>query len=175
MTAVVKMLSSAAVGIMLATSVLAEKTNEFMEFKIKDNSIMIRRLLYACVPSLVLIVAYIATIDPAVAHTPYDGDWSVVIVAHSGACDSSYRFGVQVADGLVINDGGLATIQGWVTPRGLERVSVRAGSQWASGSGRLTGKRGGGVWRGQGMNGNCGSTWIAERCEYRRVGGEQIE
>ena len=159
------MLSSAAVGIMLATPVLAEKTNQFMEFKIKDSSIMIRRLLYACVPSLVLIVAYIATIDPAVARTPYDGDWSVVIVANGGACDSSYRFGVQVADGLVINDGGLATVQGRVTPTGLVRVSVRAGSQWANGSGRLTGKRGGGVWRGQGMNGNCGGTWIAERRE----------
>jgi hypothetical protein len=111
------------------------------------------------------IAAYIATIDPAVAHTPYDGDWSVVIVAHGGACDSSYRFGVQVADGLVINDGGLATVQGRVTPTGLVRVSVRAGSQWANGSGRLTGKRGGGVWRGQGANGNCGGTWIAERRE----------
>ena len=164
MNTIVEMLSSAAV-IMLARLVLAKKLNDFRESKVKDLSIMIRRLLYACVPSLVLIVAYIATTDPAVARTPYDGDWSVVIVAHTGACDSSYRFGVQVADGLVINDGGLATVQGRVTPTGLVKVSVRAGSQWANGSGRLTGKRGGGVWKGQGMNGNCGGTWIAERRE----------
>jgi hypothetical protein len=164
MNTVVEMLSSAAV-IMLARPVLAKKISDFRESKVKDLSIMIRRLLYACVPSLVLIVAYIATTDPAVARTPYDGGWSVVIVAHSGACDSSYRFGVQVADGLVINDGGLATVQGRVTATGLVKVSVRAGNQWANGSGRLTGKRGGGVWRGQGVNGNCGGTWIAERRE----------
>ncbi len=164
MNTIVEMLSSAAL-IMPARLVLAKKINDFREFKVKDLSIMIRRLLYACVPTLVLIVAYIATTDPAVARTPYDGDWSVVIVAHTGACDSSYRFGVQVANGLVINDGGLATVQGRVTPTGHVKVSVRAGSQWADGSGRLTGKRGGGVWRGQGVNGNCGGTWIAERRE----------
>jgi hypothetical protein len=138
-------------------------TGEVMALKAKNKSTMIRRLFCACVPSFLLVLAYFATVDPAFARTPYDGDWSVVIVAHGGACDSSYRFGVQVADGLVINDGGIATVQGRVTPTGLVRVTVRAGSQWANGSGHLTGKRGGGVWRGQGTGGTCGGTWVAER------------
>jgi hypothetical protein len=139
------------------------KTGELMTFKIKNKSIVIIRPLCGCVPSLLLVLAYIAAIDPAFARTPYDGDWSVVIVVHGGACDSNYRFGVQVADGLVINDGGFATVQGRVTPTGLVRGTVRAGSQWASGSGRLIGKRGSGIWRGQGTSGTCGGTWIAER------------
>jgi hypothetical protein len=138
-------------------------TNELMALKVKNKTIPIRRLLPAWAPFLILLVACISTINPTFARTPYDGDWSVVIVAHSGSCDSSYRFGVQVADGLVINDGGLATVQGRVTPMGFVRVTVRAGSQWANGSGRLAGKRGGGIWRGQGMNGTCGGTWVAER------------
>lgn len=98
---------------------MLSKTSELMAFKIKNSSIMIIRLLCGCVPSFLLVLAYIAAIDPAFARTPYDGDWSVVIVAHGGACDSNYRFGVQVEDGLVINDGGFATVQGRVTSTGL--------------------------------------------------------
>ncbi len=57
MNTIVEMLSSAAL-IMPARLVLAKKINDFRESKVKDLSIMIRRLLYACVPTLVLIVAY---------------------------------------------------------------------------------------------------------------------
>ena len=56
MNTIVEMLSSAAL-IMPARLVLAKKINDFRESKVKDLSIMIRRLLYACVPTLVLIVA----------------------------------------------------------------------------------------------------------------------
>ena len=101
-------------------------TNELMALKVKNKTIPIRRLLPAWAPFLILLVACISTINPTFARTPYDGDRSVVIVAHSGSCDSSYRFGVQVADGLVINDGGLATVQGRVTPTGLVRTRLRA-------------------------------------------------
>jgi len=140
------------------------KTTESMACKVKNKAIMIRRQLCACLPSFLLVLAYIAVVDPAFARTPYDGDWSVVIVTHGGACDSSYRYGVQIADGMVINDGSsLATVQGQVTPGGAVRVTVRAGSQWAYGSGRLSRKRGVGVWRGQGTSGTCGGTWVAER------------
>jgi hypothetical protein len=113
---------------------------------------------------LVLALASVVVAGAAIARTVYDGDWSVLIVSNSGSCGSSYRYGVQIADGAVIYDGGgMITMQGRVTPKGAVRVIVRAGSQWADGSGRLTKMCGGGVWKGQGTGGVCAGTWVAER------------
>jgi hypothetical protein len=118
----------------------------------------------ACVPTLALALACVAVSGAAFARTVYDGDWSVLIVTRGGACEPTFRYGVQIADGMVIADGGgMATVQGRVTPKGAVRVIVRAGSQWADGSGRLTKNRGGGVWKGQGTRGTCAGTWVAER------------
>ena len=101
---------------------------------------------------------------PAVARTPYDGDWSVVITTRGGACQPDIRYGVQIINGMVVNPaGGQAQIQGSVSRNGAVRVTVQAGGQWASGSGRLNSTRGGGVWRGQGNAGSCQGTWVAER------------
>jgi hypothetical protein len=100
----------------------------------------------------------------AAARNSYDGAWSVLIMTASGSCDPTYRYGVQISDGVVIyQGGGPITMQGRVTPKGAVRVIVQAGSQWADGSGRLTRNRGGGVWRGQGMSSACSGTWQAER------------
>jgi hypothetical protein len=98
---------------------------------------------------------------PAVARSAYDGDWSVVIATRGGACPPSVRYGVQIINGTVTS--GQAQVQGRVSPNGTVRVTVQAGGQSASGSGRLTGARGGGVWRGQGNAGFCEGTWVAER------------
>jgi hypothetical protein len=85
-------------------------------------------------------------------------------VTRSGSCDASYRYGVQISDGMVIYDGGgPITMQGRVTPKGAVRVIVSAGSQWADGSGKLTRNTGGGVWKGQGMSSACAGIWQAER------------
>jgi hypothetical protein len=99
----------------------------------------------------------------AAARTPFDGDWSVMIVTSNGACAASYRSGVQIANGAVISGGGLVDLQGQVTPKGAVRVTVQSGSQWANGYGHLTKTRGGGQWRGQGTSGSCSGSWIAER------------
>jgi len=101
--------------------------------------------------------------DVAFARTIYDGDWSVLVVANGGACNGSYRYGVQIADGTLVYGGGMATMQGRVTAKGTVRVLVQSGGQWANGSGHLTKSRGGGVWKGQGMSGTCAGTWVAER------------
>jgi hypothetical protein len=122
------------------------------------------RRLRAFVLTLVLASACVAGTGSAFAHTIYDGDWSVLIVTNSGACGPAYRYGVQIADGTVTYDGGgMITMQGRVTQKGAVRVIVRAGGQWADGSGRLTKIRGGGVWKGQGTGGTCAGTWVAER------------
>ena len=104
-------------------------------------------------------------ISVANARGAYDGEWSVLIITNQGSCDRAYRYGVQIVDGNVRYDGGAGpiTMQGRVSPKGAVRVVVQAGSQWADGSGRLMKNRGGGVWRGQGMGGNCAGVWQAER------------
>jgi hypothetical protein len=102
----------------------------------------------------------------ASARTIYDGAWSVLIVTMSGSCDPTYRYGVQINDGMVVYDGiGPITLQGKVTPKGAVRVIVQSGSQWADGTGKLTRNRGGGIWKGQGMSSPCAGTWQAERRE----------
>ena len=119
----------------------------------------------AIILGTILVLAGIASsASTAAARTIYDGAWSVLILTMSGSCDSSYRYGVLINDGLVTYDGGLPiTLQGRVTPKGVVRVIVTAGSQYADGSGKLTRNRGGGYWKGQGMNSVCAGTWQAER------------
>jgi hypothetical protein len=114
----------------------------------------------------VVTLACAVAAAPAYARTDFDGDWSILIVTREGACETTLRYGVNVTDGTVINDGGgIATVQGRVTPRGTVRVLVRSGSQWANGSGHLGRNHGGGVWRGQGTSGTCAGTWVAGRRE----------
>jgi hypothetical protein len=105
-----------------------------------------------------------AATSAAPARNIYDGAWSVLIVTRSGSCDPTYRYGVQIADGNVIYEGGgLVTMQGRVTPKGAVRVIVQGGGQWADGSGTLKRNQGGGVWKGQGASSACAGIWQAER------------
>ena len=122
----------------------------------------INQMLRASVPILVVAFGLIAIPATAFAHTIYDGDWSVLILTR-GACEPSVRYGVHIADGMLINGDGMATVQGRVTRSGTVSVNARSGSQWANGSGRLGRNRGDGAWRGQGTSGACHGTWIAER------------
>ena len=127
---------------------------------------MISQRLRAPVVTLALALGSIpATIATVNARNVYDGAWSVLIVTNEGTCDRAYRYGVQIANGNVIYDsaGGPITMQGRVTTAGAVKVVVQAGSQWASGTGRLRGSRGSGVWQGQGMGGSCSGVWEAER------------
>jgi hypothetical protein len=115
---------------------------------------------------LIFVLSLACVVDATSAHarTDFDGNWSILIVTREGACEATLRYGVKVADGMVINDGGsIAAVQGQVTPRGAVKVVVRSGSQWANGSGHLSRDHGGGLWKGQGMSGTCTGTWMAER------------
>ena len=113
----------------------------------------------------VLALACVLDAPPARARTDFDGDWSIFIVTREGPCDATLRYGVQITDGMVIYSGGMATVQGRVTRSRTLSVIVRSDNQWANGSGRLGGKRGGGAWWGQGTSGICRGTWMAERLE----------
>lgn len=130
--------------------------------RVSNNALVITRRFRTCFASFLLVLAGVAIVGPASALTRYDGDWSVVIVTRSGACDPSYRVGVQIARGA-IDSGGLAAVQGQVTSRGGVKVTVRSGNQRAYGSGFLNKNHGRGVWRGQGNSGACAGRWTAER------------
>ena len=100
----------------------------------------------------------------AVARTPFDGSWGVVIVTQSGNCDPEYRFGAQIINGNVVYDGGApVNLQGQVAPNGSVWVSVSAGGQRADGEGRMSPTVGTGTWRGQGAGGSCAGVWQAAR------------
>jgi hypothetical protein len=97
---------------------------------------------------------------PAAAKPNYDGLWSVVIVTEKGDCDRAYRYPVRISNGAVQNDGpSLINVSGKVGGNGAVTVLVSAGDKTANGTGRLSGKVGGGKWSG----GACAGTWEAER------------
>jgi hypothetical protein len=86
--------------------------------------------------------------------------WSVVIVTEKGDCDRAYRYPVRISNGAVQNDGpSLINVSGKVGGNGAVTVQVSAGDKTANGTGRLSGKVGGGKWSG----GACAGTWEAER------------
>jgi len=100
----------------------------------------------------------------APAATAFDGDWSVVIMTQSGGCDRAYRYGVRIANGDVVYDGGgPVDLQGHVFSNGSVRVRVSGAGQQADGQGRLSRTLGTGTWQGQGSLGSCAGVWQAER------------
>jgi hypothetical protein len=102
--------------------------------------------------------------ERAMGRSGYDGNWSVLIVTQSGPCDRGYRYGLAIRGGRVFYEGSLAVnVDGQVAPNGAVRVRVSAGSQGATGVGRLSRDYGEGSWRGLGSAGSCSGSWTAER------------
>lgn len=100
-------------------------------------------------------------LSPAEAAQPsYDGLWSVVLKTQQGICEPSYRAPIRITKGHVINAGSANfTIHGRVGKNGAVVVQVIQGANSATGSGQLSGTRGGGSWSG----GPCSGVWHAEK------------
>ena len=96
----------------------------------------------------------------AAALTAFDGSWSVAINTRSGACQPSYRFGVQIINGNVVHEGRSA---GRVSANGSVQVVVSSGDQQARGQGHLSRTYGTGIWHGYGSAGTCAGSWQAGR------------
>ena len=111
--------------------------------------------------TLALSFATAATaVMPAASAPSYDGLWSVVIITEKGACDRAYRYPIRISNGSVLNEGSSpATISGKVASNGAVTVTVSAGNQSATGSGKLSGTAGAGSWHA----GECSGVWEAER------------
>jgi hypothetical protein len=102
----------------------------------------------------------LGTAAPAAATPNYDGLWSVTIMTQKGNCDASFRYPVRISNGAVQNDGpSLINVSGKVGGNGAVTVLVSAGDKSANGTGKLSGKIGGGVWAGA----SCAGRWEAER------------
>jgi hypothetical protein len=103
------------------------------------------------------------TAAPAPAVSQFDGTWSVSIVTDSGECDRGYRYALHIANGKITYDNPSFDISGQVNPRGQVRVVVKAGSQQAIGTGRLSRDYGVGTWSGGSPTSQCAGHWEAER------------
>jgi hypothetical protein len=110
-----------------------------------------------------IAVAVMAVPGSASARTAYDGVWSVVVAAETGACSGAYRYPVAIANGYVRHvdpTDASFSIRGHVGSGGRVSVEVSRGDQRAHGVGRLSRVAGGGMWRSP--NG-CAGHWQATR------------
>src|ERR1700744_953570 len=110
-----------------------------------------------------LAPSWIASAAPAPGVAQFDGNWSVSIITDSGACDRGYRYPLRIAGGRIYYDNPNIAVNGIVNPRGLVAVTVGAGGQSASGTGRLSRDYGEGTWSGRWASGQCSGHWEAER------------
>jgi hypothetical protein len=115
--------------------------------------------------AVTLATVFAATIfatAPSANAESFDGQWSLLVTTRSGPCDQSYRYSVMVRGGLVSYTGsGSVNASGRVSPSGQVSVSVSTRAESAHGSGRLSGGRGAGTWRGQSPTGTCSGVWSA--------------
>jgi hypothetical protein len=108
--------------------------------------------------------AAMAANPPAAHAATTDGSWNVLIITEKGSCDRSYSYNVDVANGRVNYSGSTAiNLAGTVAPDGAVKVSIKAGNQGASGTGRLSGSAGTGTWRNHSSDGECAGRWEAVR------------
>jgi hypothetical protein len=110
-----------------------------------------------------LLGGSLMTAPPAVARTPFDGNWSVLIATDAGTCDRGYRYALHIVNGRITYDDPSFNISGHVDGRGHVSVSVGAGGQQASGSGQLSGDSGQGMWSGRSSTSQCSGHWEAQR------------
>lgn len=116
------------------------------------------------VAAAVVAAAAMSASVPSALAASFDGNWSVLIVTQRGPCDSAYRYGLSIQNGVVFYQGSApVNVSGRVSGNGSVSVRVWAGSQSASGSGRLARGSGRGTWRGVGSAGTCSGYWTAEQ------------
>ena len=108
------------------------------------------------------VATVLGATTPAGSAPSFDGIWSVVIVTEKGACDRAYRYPIKIQNGAVGYAGTASfNVSGKVGDNGAVTVTVSRGSQSATGTGRMSGTDGSGIW--SAASGECSGTWTAER------------
>jgi hypothetical protein len=102
---------------------------------------------------------------PVAAQGAFDGSWSVRIVVENGPCvrPPGFRYFVKIAGNVVTSNSGDSgtTITGRVDASGTVRVSAARGVDRASGTGRLIGQAGSGIWNSSTRH--CSGSWTSVR------------
>src|SRR5205085_243820 len=112
--------------------------------------------------ALAMLAATLPVSGPASARTNFDGQWSVLIVTQKGTCDRAYRYPVKIDNGSVGYAGTASfNVTGKVGANGAVTVTVSRGDKSATGTGRMSGSDGSGIWTA--ASGECSGTWTAER------------
>src|SRR3981081_1914138 len=106
---------------------------------------LLARPLIVC---LALVGSHLLISRQAFAGTRFDGTWNLVFVTQRGDCDPTYDFMGDVGNGDS-TDPRILPVRGRAAPSGAVVASVRVGQRYASGSGRLSGVSGRGVWSGR--------------------------
>jgi len=117
------------------------------------------RALFVC---LVVAGFHLGIPRQALAGSRFDGIWNLTFLTQRGACDPTYNFTVDVLNGNITHPN-ILTFKGRVAQSGAVRASVRVGQRYASGSGRLSGVSGQGVWSGHSGESLCTGAWTARR------------
>ncbi len=94
---------------------------------------------------------------PALAQTPYDGQWQVTITTNTGSCERIASSMLTVADGKISAAG--ADVSGSVGREGLVKVSING----AYANGQISGNSGSGKWNGASAGIPCSGRWQASR------------
>jgi hypothetical protein len=123
---------------------------------------LISRAIPALAAAAIVTASAVPASAPAFAKSSYDGQWSVLIVTQKGTCDRAYRYPVKIDNGTVGYAGEASfNVSGKVGANGAVTVTVSRGSQSATGTGRMSGTDGSGIWTA--ASGECSGTWTAER------------
>jgi hypothetical protein len=118
---------------------------------------MVKNAIALLALSTATILSGPALADPA----PFDGPWSVQLVADSGLCGSGSTQTLTVQNGSVRAARSGVSLSGQVRPSGsVDLVLQRAGVQ-GSASGKLTGASGSGNWAVSALG--CSGRWTARR------------
>jgi hypothetical protein len=118
--------------------------------KFKDEFMRFGRIAAFCAASVI-------TAAPAVAQTPFDGNWQVTIVTKTGSCEPTASSMLTVADGKISAPG--ANVSGTIGSGGLVKVSING----AYANGQLSGNAGSGKWNGASAGIPCSGRWEASR------------
>jgi hypothetical protein len=123
---------------------------------------LISRAIPALAAAAIVTASAVPASAPAFAKSSYDGQWSVLIVTQKGTCDRAYRYPVKIDNGTVGYAGEASfNVSGKVGANGAVTVTVSRGNQSATGTGRMSGTDGSGIWTA--ASGECSGTWTAER------------
>jgi hypothetical protein len=136
----------------LVSSVVDAVARAYFRHAIQKQRKRMRRAL----PVLLLLSAITLFAAPAIAHTDYDGTWSVTVVTRTGSCQPTAFYPLVVTDGTV---SGAADLSGSVGRNGAVRASLKG----AFANGQLSGNAGSGRWNSASAGMPCSGRWTATK------------